>query len=233
MNKLVLFDIDGTLIHCGKAPRNAISKAMEVVFGTRGSADHYAFSGKTDSQIVYEVMRLAELDENFVKSNLAVALDQYVNFLDDTLLGEDIKVFDGVVSILNNLRRLEGVTVGLLTGNVVRGAKIKLSRAGIDHFFFNGGSLIGAFGSDAMDRSELPRIAVDRAATELHRHFREKEIVVVGDSPNDVLCGKSLNVCSVAVATGWHKKEELQTYHPDFLFSDLSDTKEFLKVIHN
>ncbi len=233
MKKLVLFDIDGTLIQCGKAPRRAISKAMELVYGTRGPADQYSFSGKTDPQILYEVMKSAQLDEDFITSNLDSALEQYVTFLDQWLHAEDITVLNGISSLLEMVQKREGAVLGLLTGNVIRGARIKLSRAGIDHFFFNGRDPVGAFGSDAMDRNELPQIAVQRAFKAHSHYFKEKEIVIIGDSPSDVLCGKNLNVCSVAVATGWHSEEELSAYQPDFSFNDLSDTERVLECILN
>ncbi|HNC49299.1 MAG TPA: haloacid dehalogenase-like hydrolase [bacterium] len=231
MRKLVLWDIDGTLIRCGKSPRNAIVAAMEEVFGTRGDVDNYPFSGKTDPQIIYDVMTAAQMDEQHVLANMHVALAGYVARLEKTLMPDEIRIFEGIVDLLNQLSGHNEVIQGLLTGNVIEGARIKLSRAGLGHYFFNGKPPLGAFGSDARHRPELPAIAVQRAWEMTGRRFESKDIVIIGDSPYDVLCGKHLNVRSIAVATGWHSVEDLKPYEPDAVYTDFSNTSDVLKTI--
>jgi phosphoglycolate phosphatase len=233
LRKLVLFDIDGTLIRCGKSPREAITKAMELVYGTRGGVDRYSFSGKTDPQIIFESMLLETKDDTLVREKISVVLDHYVRFLDETLKPDDISICKGIVALLEKVTQRTDIASGLLTGNVIQGAQIKLSRAGLDRYFFNHYAPVGAFGSDSWNRFDLPQVALDRASTRFEHSFKEKEIVIIGDSPSDVLCGKHLNVCSVAVATGWHKSEELKLHEPDFLFEDLSDTNKFLETVLN
>ncbi|KAB2877684.1 HAD hydrolase-like protein [bacterium] len=231
--KLVLFDIDGTLILCGKAPRRAITEAMKTIYGTAGNVDRYPFSGKTDTQIIYDIITNAAIDEEIVKNRMQEALEKYVTTLQATLQPADIKVLTGIRDLLKQLHEQTKVTLGLLTGNVAEGARVKLTRAGLDSYFFNGKGSIGAFGSDSMNRNDLPAIAVERAYAHTGRLFKEKDIVIIGDSPYDVLCGKSLNVKSIAVATGWHKMNELQEHQPDYYFDDFSDTKKVVESILN
>lgn len=231
--KLVLFDIDGTLIRCGKAPRRAITEAMKNVFGTSGNVDQYPFSGKTDSQIIFDVIKGAAIDEKIVLNRLPEAITKYVELLQATLQTGDITIMSGIQTLLDALDQQSQVTLGLLTGNVFEGAKIKLTCAGLHSYFFNGYDSIGAFGSDAMNRNQLPAIAVKRALARTGQLFKEKNIVIIGDSPYDVLCGKSLNVKSIAVATGWHAMNELQEHQPDYFFDDFSDTGKAVESILN
>lgn len=231
MKRLVLFDIDGTLLLCGKAPRNAITQAMIKIFGTAGPVDQFPFSGKTDPQIIFELMQAARIADDVIQAGLQRAIADYIAALETTLQSIDIRILKGVEKLLEQLAGHEDIVLGLLTGNVMQGAQIKLSRAGLGHYFFNGTSPLGAFGSDSMHRNELPAIAVERAKAIKHRHFTEKEIAIIGDSPSDVLCGKSLNVKSIAVATGWHKTDELKNYDPDFAFEDLSVTDKVMEAI--
>jgi len=231
LKKLVLFDIDGTLILSGKTPRRAITQAMEKIFGTSGQVDQYPFSGKTDLQIIYEVMIGAQIEESEVKAKIDEAIRQYVQLIRTYLRPEEITVLKGITNLLSSLKEDSGIVLGLLTGNVMEGAKIKLSRAGLDTYFFNGDGPVGAFGSDSMLRDDLPKIAVDRALKRFGHHFLGKEVVIIGDSPFDVSCGRSLGVKSVAVATGWHTTAELAVHGPDYLFEDFSNTSQALRVI--
>ena len=231
MDKLVLFDIDGTLIHSGKTPRRAITQAMEKVFGTSGNVDQYPFSGKTDPQIIYELMIGAKIEEAEVNAKMDEAIDQYVQLIQTYLRSDEMTVLTGIDPLLRSLKDDRNVLLGLLTGNVLAGAKIKLSRASLDHYFFNGREPLGAFGSDSMYRNDLPQIAVERAMKICSCRFAEKQIVIIGDSPYDVLCGKGLNVKSIAVATGWHKSEELAAHEPDFVFEDFSSMEPVLQAI--
>lgn len=231
--KLVLFDIDGTLIQCGKAPRRAITEAMKTVFGTTGNVDQYPFSGKTDTQIVFDVITGAAVDEITVKGRLQETIGKYVELLYATLQPADITFMKGIRELLDALHGHTQMTLGLLTGNVAEGAKIKLTRAGLNSYFFNGQGAIGAFGSDSMNRNDLPAIAVQRAYERTGRLYKEKNIVIIGDSPYDILCGKSINVKSIAVATGWHSRVELEEHKPDFYFDDFTDTKRVVESILN
>ncbi len=233
MKTLVLFDIDGTLITCGKTPRKSITRAMEEIFGTRGGVDAYPFSGKTDTQIVWDVMTAANFSPRDVQERMIPALRRYAELLDADLKPDDIQVLDGVVALLDALSARPDTVTGLLTGNIIEGARIKLSRAGLDHYFFNGAPVIGAFGSDSMHRPELASLAVRRAGEITGQTFNGKSVVIVGDSPYDILCGKHLNVKSVAVTTGWHSVQELEEHVPDHLLSSFGDTDAALYCLFN
>lgn len=230
MSILALFDIDGTLIRCGGAPRGAIMTAMKDVFGVWNDNKEYSFSGKTDPQIITELMQAAGVEDGKIRQGMQPVIQRYLDQLDKSLRKEDVRVLNGVWPLLSALRTHPHVQLGLLTGNVEEGARIKLMRAGLDHFFFNGDG-IGAFGSDAMDRRELPAIAVGRAKEVLHREFRPKDIVVIGDSPSDILCGRHLGVKSVAVATGWHTMEELKQFDPDHIFQTFEPVERVVEAI--
>ncbi len=226
MKRLLLFDIDGTLIRCGKAPRQAITRAVEEVFGTRGNIDTYSFSGKTDPQIIHEVMTQASFSADEVQNRMARTLDRYTELLDQTLKPDDISVLNGIRELLACFDSHPDAYLGLLTGNLYTGARIKLSRAGLDRYFLNGHAPVGAFGSDSMYREQLPAIAVRRALAIHGIVFKDKAVVIIGDSPFDILCGRHMNVRTVAVATGWHARDELMRYHPDICFDDLADTEQ-------
>lgn len=232
MRKLVLFDIDGTLIRCGKAPRRAIMESMTRVYGSAGNIDGYSFSGRTDSQIVFDLMVAQVGNPDEVLNGLQDALSGYVQNLDQYLRPEDVTVLDGVPILLEELSGQPNVVVGLLTGNVEEGARIKLSRAGLDRFFYNGREPVGAFGSDHMDRNELPPVAVERAYRRYGKKFSKKDIVIIGDSPHDVTCGRAVGARSIAVATGWHSVQELLRYDPDFALENLSDTTKVINQIN-
>lgn len=229
--KLVLFDIDGTLLICGKAPRMAITMAMERVFGTSGRALDHSFSGKTDPQIITELMTMEGRGADEIAEGMPLVVRHYVEELDRTLRPDEIRLLKGVTELLAALQNRADVHLGLLTGNVEEGARIKLDRAGLAGIFFNNGYAVGAYGSDALHRSELPTVAVRRARHVWHHDFHSKDIIIIGDSPNDILCGKSLNVRSLAVATGWHSMEELMAYEPDFAFDTLEATPDIVKAI--
>lgn len=229
--KLVLFDIDGTLVDCGRVPKQAFMKALETVFGSSGIANRYNFSGRTDVQIAYDVMTGAGLDGQQVNKKLPEVLDHYLVHLGENLKPEQVTIKPGIQPLLDRLISDRTARVGLLTGNVEKGAAIKLGRAGLGSYFGRNGALFGAFGSDSMDRYDLPAIAAKKALEFTGETFTGKQIVIIGDSIHDVLCGKALNVRSIAVATGWTSAEELRAEDPDCFFQDFSDTDQVLESI--
>jgi phosphoglycolate phosphatase-like HAD superfamily hydrolase len=224
-HRLVLFDIDGTLLSAGRASREALRAAFQEAWPEEIPLDGYDFSGKTDPQIVRELLgphvpagRVAEISGK--------ALDLYVGHLERRLRPGEVVVKKGVAELLPRLAKMDPVTQGLLTGNLERGARIKLSPAGLNSFFG-----FGAFGSDHADRYELPAIALARAYEATRRVFSGKEIVIVGDSIHDVACGRAWNVRSIAVATGLTSADRLAGERPDFLFPDLSDTERIIEAM--
>lgn len=225
--RLILFDIDGTLINSSGAGRATIAYAMKEVFGTAGSLESYPFSGKTDLQIISDVLGEAGVPAGEIKEKIEVlyevmALEGRSLFTDD-----GIRACPGVPELLSALRSNRAVMLGLLTGNVSQTAPLKLAAAGIDPNDFK----VGAFGSDAKERNDLPRIAWQRAEQATGRGFDGAHTVILGDTPADIACAKVSGSKSVAVATGHHTVAELQKHAPDFLFENLRDTEDVLKIL--
>src|SRR5215813_6018624 len=206
--KLVLFDIDGTLLSAGRAARESILSALGTVYGWNGSGEGHDFSGKTDPQIVRELIAESVGAER-CEAELPRALEMYLAELDRRLRPEFVVAKPGITEVLSRLSREPRVTLGLLTGNLERGARKKLAVPDFNRYF-----PFGAFGSDSPDRYELPPIAIARARAHCGTTFSGKSIVIVGDSIHDVLCGRALGVKAVAVSTGPTKPERLAAQNP-------------------
>lgn len=224
--RLVLFDIDGTLLSATGASRGALVDALVAVYGTAGSIDDYDFSGKTDPQIVRELIEGAGKDPAMVAARRPEALRIYREHLEVRLRPSDVRAKTGVEPLLERLQAEVGVTLGLLTGNLEPCARVKLAPLGLNAFF-----PLGAYGSDHEERSRLPAVAVERAHRATGVRFERKSVVVVGDSVHDVRCGDSLGVRAVAVATGKTPASRLAEERPDALLPDFSDTERALAAI--
>lgn len=220
--KLVLFDIDGTLLSSGGAGRRAIQRALVEAFGTAGPDEHW-FDGKTDPQIVHELMELAGIEPSVVDARMEGVFARYVELLQVELTesgdsGASAK--PGVPELLDTLEMRDDVLLGLLTGNVRAGAHAKLSAVGIDPARFR----VGAFGSDHPVRAELPAIARARASRLLGQELPGEALVVVGDTPADLTCGRGVSARAVGVATGRYTTDQLEAFEPAALFPDFRDT---------
>lgn len=220
MRRLVLFDIDGTILSAGKAGARAVHDALVAVFGRVGEIPGYSMGGRTDPQIAIELMTAAGLERAEVERRLPELWDIYVANLRRELDGVSLTPFPGVAELIARIEDHGGEMVpGLLTGNVAEGARLKLQAAGFAWERFR----VGAFGSDHADRPELPAVAQRRALESLGISFQGKEIVIVGDTPFDIACGQGLGVRTIATATGRHPVEELASHCPDHVFASLAD----------
>jgi len=218
--RLVLFDIDGTLLSAGGAAARAFRRALVEVFGTAGPVEGHSFAGKTDPQIAGELLSAAGLGRSQIEAGLPSLWDAYLRELPDELSATPITVHPGVVDLLERLQRWDGrVATGLLTGNLEPGARLKLDTAGIGFGRF----ALGAYGSDHAERSRLPEVAVRRAERKFGHRFEGKQIVIIGDTPHDISCGEALSVRTIAVATGSYDRAQLAECAPDHLFSTLED----------
>ena len=226
--KLVLFDIDGTILLTDGAGKRAIHRALIEVFGATGPDDH-AFGGKTDPQIVRELMRVVGHGDDHIDARMTELLDRYVVYLQEELQigAEGIRVMPGVRELLDALDARDDAIVGLLTGNLEEGARAKLSSAGIDPDRF----VIGAFGSDHEERGRLPAVAQRRAWEQLGIEVVGEDVIVIGDTPADILCGRDVGARAIAVATGHYTMAELGEHMPAALFADLSRTDEVVRAI--
>lgn len=220
MRRLILFDIDGTLLSADGVGKRAVRDAMMEVFGTTGPIGEYSFAGRTDPQIARELLGAEGWSRDAVDERLPAFWRIYVANLEREITGVTVTPLPGIPALLDRIERFGGeVTLGLLTGNVEAGARLKVEAAGLAFDRF----AVGAYGSDHADRPELPAIAVRRARERTGIGYRGKEIVIIGDTPYDIQCGESLGVRTVAVATGSHPAAELAEHGPDHLFDDLAD----------
>jgi phosphoglycolate phosphatase len=225
--RLFLFDIDGTLIWAHGAGRLALTRALEAVYGTAGVVQHYDFRGKTDPQIVLDLLRAAGLPDDLIRARLQACFDTYVSNLEGLIGdGHRIEVMPGIAEVVRALSSREDALVGLLTGNIERGARAKLRPTGLLPYF-----RVGAFGSDDADRRRLPAIACRRARALVGHEFPSQKVTIIGDTPLDVDCARACGAVAVAVATGQHHADELSACAPDLLFSDFSDIDAVLLAL--
>ena len=217
--RLFLFDVDGTLVTARGAGRRAVTRALVSVFGTAGPIERYEFSGKTDPQIVSELMGAAGLGSEAIAARLPAFYARYLKVLDAEIGdGTRVAVMPGIKELIERLADHRAATVGLLTGNIEAGARIKLAPTGLWEYF-----RVGAYGSDDADRSRLPAVAARRAEVLVGGPLAPENVVIIGDTPLDIGCARAFGAVAVAVATGWHRAEQLAEFEPDLLFSDLSD----------
>lgn len=201
-------------------------KALDEVYGTTGPIDRWSFGGKTDPQIIWELMLEAGLPSERVEAGYDAVISRYLEHLEAVIDPGRVKLKPGIRPLLDALDGQARVVLGLLTGNVAGGAELKLRGAGIRDYF-----LLGAYGCDHRSRDQLPPIAARRAQALTGRRFEGKEIVIIGDTPNDVACGRGIGVKAIAVATGTVPIGELEACGPDWCFDDLSDTETVLDAI--
>lgn len=221
MPRLVLFDIDGTLVSVQGAGRRALARALERVYGTRGGIDAYDFRGRTDLRIVGDLMTGAGLAAGRVKDGLDECFEVYARELVQEIGdGSRVRVLPGVAALVERLHRHPDVTLGLLTGNIEEGARIKLEPTGLWPWFRT-----GAYGSDDADRRRLPSLAARRAHALTGHVFHPQDVVVLGDTPHDVECARAFGALAVAVATGPFRRAELERERPDLLFDSFVDVE--------
>ncbi len=232
MDRIVLFDIDGTILHAGKAPAKAILRAIEEVYGVddlmppRGT---YSFAGKTDPEIVTDLLVRKGYREEEILENLDEVFDRYIFYLRSSIpSGDDAYLHPGVYPLILALDDRENIILGLLTGNIEEGARIKLDYFAIADYF-----KVGAYGSDSPDRNELPKILLERAKRLTGRSYGGNDVVIIGDSVHDIRCARTIGATSIAVATGTTSRMELSREKPDHLFDDLSQTDQTLDIIAN
>ena len=232
MHQLLLFDIDGTILRVERnLSRKIVVAVMSEVLGRDEDViipETYRFHGRTDHSIFLDLCEiLGESREESTRliPNFECSLtDWWSRHLNE----QTISILPGVIPLLEQLHDDDDVTLGLLTGNLIEGARAKLHPHNLNRFF-----PFGAFGSDAVNRNDLPPIALQRA-NELHdNRFSFDHAVIIGDSNRDIECAKAWGIRSVAVATGGLSPDELRDHEPDLLLDTLEDTHSFLKFIRS
>jgi phosphoglycolate phosphatase-like HAD superfamily hydrolase len=224
VNILLLWDIDGTLISSGGAGMSALERALGDVFGVTGSLDDIDFAGRTDRWIMRQVFGKYGLPAT--EGNFTRYLDGYVAALPAQLANPRARVFPGVREILATAAARADLAQGLLTGNLVRGAQVKLGHHGLWDFF-----PFGAFADDGELRNDLGPHALRRAREHHGVEFAPERVWIIGDTPHDIACGKIIGARTLAVTTGNYTADELAAHTPTALLPDLADSVAFWKAI--
>ncbi len=229
MRRLVLFDIDGTMLWTDGAGRSAIRQALVTELGIEGSFDNVRFDGKTDPQIIREILELADHPDPESEDDIATVCARYLELLQYELEMRQtrVQVLPGVRAVLSELEGRSEVVLGLLTGNLERGAYLKLTAADLDPERFS----VGAFGSDAAHRSDLPAIAVKRTIQKYGWAPEREDVVIVGDTPADMTCGNGIGARAIGVATGSYSVVELRGAGGDDAFETLESLTEVIDAV--
>jgi phosphoglycolate phosphatase-like HAD superfamily hydrolase len=227
MPRLLLFDIDGTLVDSNRTGRIAVGRALDHVFGTAGAVTTYDFAGKTDRRIVRDLMAAegytpAEIERRFPAFVERMAVEGGALFTPDR-----VRPCPGVLPLLMALEQRDDAVLGLLTGNVISTAPLKLQAAGIDPTIFRA----GAYGSDRLDRNDLMPVALERVYDAVGQRFPPEDVVILGDTPADIHCARAANARVVAVATGPVPYDVLRDHKPDHLFADFLEASAVLAAI--
>lgn len=224
VKKLILWDIDGTLLRTGRAGLFALVRAFAQLHGREPDMSKVEVAGRTDKWITARM-----LEENglpITPQHVHDLIDAYLALLPEEISTRPGLVLPGIQTLLDTLRARADVAQGLLTGNVQRGAQIKLEHYRVWHYFE-----FGAFGDDSALRNELGPHAVRRAKERHAMEFAPAHTFIIGDTPHDIECGKVIGACTIGVATGAYTVEQLQAHTPTAVFPDFTDTAAFLRVI--
>ena len=225
-SKLVLFDIDGTLLTVGSINRRILMDALREVYGTEGSAGTHNFAGKMDNIIIYEVLQSTGLGNDKIAVKFELAKQTYIEMFRQQSRASDVTLMEGVRELLDALSRHSEFMLGLLTGNFEASGRHKLLLPDINHYF-----PFGAFADDGLHRNELPAVAVEKAYRLTGQTFSNHDIIIIGDTEHDIRCAKVLNARSIAVATGTYSMDELKKHNPDTLMENLSRTDVVISEI--
>lgn len=222
--RLLLFDIDGTLVSTAGAGMESLKIVIAARYGARDDLAGIEIAGKTDSNIAADILRKYQVDPT--SKNVAAFLDEYVAHLARLLPNLHGQILPGIQEILTRMKAKPNRVLALLTGNVERGAKLKLGRYGLWDFFE-----FGAFADDHHDRNQLGAFARARAQEKHGHEFDAAQIDVIGDTGHDIACGKVFGARTIAVATGSWPRQKLSTHQPDFLFDDLGNVNEVIRTL--
>lgn len=215
---LLLFDIDGTLLRTNGAGRESTRRALIEIYGTEGDLSSFHFGGRTDWQIVLDLLAGTGLAEDEIVERLPAYHDAIARHLREVIAGFPVEACPSAVEVVQALHQRPEVALGLVTGNVGSTAPVKLSAAGFDPAWFP----VGAFGHEAKVREALPPLAMQRANAHFAADFVPARVIVIGDTPADVACARATGAHAVAVNTGFEGRAVLEAAEPDVLLEDLS-----------
>ncbi|MBI5073682.1 MAG: HAD hydrolase-like protein [Nitrospirae bacterium] len=222
--KFILFDIDGTLIDSGGAGVRSLNHAFEELFSVGDAFGSIRMAGKTDLQILTEGLNL----HNISSSNGVVPefFESYISHLRKTIDATEGHVKAGIREALAEIEKRDDCMLGLLTGNIERGAMIKLETFDLDRYFE-----MGAYGDDDADRNRLLPVACEKLRKSKALDIDYRDCIVIGDTPRDIECAKPYGAYSIAVATGPYSYSLLSETAADMVFHDLSDTDRLLSLL--
>ena len=204
-----------------------MNKGLSQLLGKEEiSLEGIDFGGRTDPQIIRDILLVNGLNKTEAEHMLSEALGAYVKAYTETFQHDFVTALAGAVDLVKKLSEFEHIQLALLTGNVQSTAYLKVGAIGLDGYF-----PFGAFGDDYEDRGKLPGVAVERALEHNGNSYEQKNIVIIGDTKHDILCGRHLNVYSIAVSTGHYHSDDLSQYNPDVLLDDLSETDKVVEII--
>jgi len=224
MKTVVFFDIDGTLLRSGGAGKLAMLTAVQKAFGVEPAPTEVPFSGRTDRAIMRDLLKVHGIE--FTPEHLRKLVHAYLEVLPDCLRRMSGRVLPGVCELLDRLQQMDNVAVGLLTGNLRQGARVKLGHFGLAERFAFGG-----FGDEHLDRNAVARDAWLEAQRHLNGQCSPERIWVIGDTPLDIECARFIGARVLAVATGTHSLEQLQAHQPDLVLPDLTHCHAWLESI--
>ncbi|MGD9899752.1 MAG: HAD family hydrolase [Calditrichaceae bacterium] len=227
--KLLLFDIDGTLLLGRGIPKKAFLEVVRHRFPEYQNGETLKFSGMTDPKIVHDLLMANGFKDQITPQLEKEILDEFVRVLEERITPDNPPlVLPGVVELLDRCVSDENIFLGLVTGNIMQGARIKLSAAGLYHYF-----AVGAFGSDHIDRAFLPPLAIRRSEKYFDQTFAPEDIWIIGDSIHDVACAKANNLKCLAIYTGFTTKEELLAENPEYLLENFLDADHVMSIFNN
>ena len=228
-HRVLLFDIDGTLLNPANEGLVCLRRALEDVYGITGPIEAYDMAGKTDWHIITDLMQAAGLDDETIKTKLLAAFSAYTRHIEITAKTLKMRPLPGVHALLENLADEPGYVLGLVTGNVREIVPFKLQAVGISPSLFT----FGAFGSEHPDRNKLPPLALYRLGQQLGSALPTESALVIGDTPHDIACARHTGLRVLCVATGTYSREALEPHKPDYLLDDLSDTDAVMEILRN
>jgi len=223
--RLILFDIDGTLLKTDKSARESLSRAVKEFSGKNVELAVSDCAGKTDFLIIDSALKKCRVKYN--NDDINLVLNTYLNYLSLYYENDKSYLYEGIIELLNKLNEDKTNLLGLLTGNVKRGAEIKLKRFGILRLFKT-----GAYGDDGFYREELPEVALKRAYDFSGKNFDKDKIFVIGDTESDIKCGNLINAKTIAICRQKDRLEKIRNENPNFIFFDSKNYKEILKAIY-
>jgi phosphoglycolate phosphatase len=227
--RVLLFDIDGTLLDPAGEGRVCLRRALEDVFGVTGPVESYDMAGKTDWQIVTDLMSAAGLDAESITASLPAAFAAYTRHVEIAAPTFKMRALPGVLDLVPQLAADPRFILGLVTGNVREAVPHKLRVVGLDPAVFT----FGAFGSEHHDRNHLPALALYRLEQLLGMPVPPETALVIGDTPHDIACANHTGLPVLCIATGTYSRDALALHNPDYLLDDLGDLATVMEILQS